>query len=235
MGFVLHDRFGLDPSKTIRILLGVPRTDPVVQRDRDLEKERMGAASHNFIFFSPRACRPLYNIHLLIEGFKRAAPNMKDAQLWTLEFGADPGYLNRIKKQVAGCDPDISSRIRFLPPSDPRHLEVRIASADVIVSIPDSDGMPVTLMQSLALGKPILYRRLPQLEELADEGIQGYGIDENNPEKIQHAMENFYNRRSELGRMKDACLQKFKSLPDPEAVVRTILEVYEHLVKAGRR
>lgn len=227
MAKILKERLGATPGNTILLGFGAPAVRPAKRDERIRARRLRGAGEETTVFFSPRACRPLYNTKQVVQGFIGALPALKDAQLWVSEFNADPDYLAEIKRTVTRRGAE--QAVLFLEPDVPEDLHVRLFAADVIVSVPDSDGMPISIVQAFSQGRPVLFKKIPQIEGLIDDGRHGYGVESATAEDLKKAFVKIYKCRSKLGELGRQCLRHFKSFPTEQEEMDRMCEIYSRL------
>ena len=126
------------------------------------------------IILSPRAIRPLYRHETVIAAF---ATLPDDTLIVMSALDADRAYLDKLRHQVR--DLGIEDRVRVLDRIDPDDLPRHYRTASVVVSVPESDSFPVTLLEAMACGTPIVAGDLPPirtvLAELAPEALVPIG------------------------------------------------------------
>lgn len=142
-------RFARNPSRgtALRAELGLP-AGPVV--------------------LSPRILQPLYNIHLIVEAMPAILARRPDAILLVSRYREDPAYAEHLRRLVGELGIDRS--VRFIDRVDNQMMPDLLSMTSVVVSVPFSDGMPVTLFESLASETPIVVGRLSAYEELVRDG-----------------------------------------------------------------
>ncbi len=227
MAKVLRQKLGATSKNTILLGFGTPTVRPAKKDERVRARQLRGAEGETLVFFSPRACKPLYNTKEVVQGFMGALPVLKDAQLWVSEFNADPDYLAQIKRAVKKGAAE--QAVLFLEPDVPEDLHVRLFAADVIVSVPDSDGMPISIVQAFSQGRPVLFKKIPQLEGLINDGKHGYGFESATAEDLKRAFVKIYESRSKLGELGRQCLRHFKSFPTEQEEMDRMCEIYSEI------
>jgi glycosyltransferase involved in cell wall biosynthesis len=123
------------------------------------------------VALSPRGFQARYGHHMIISAFSRAvAKGQFDAYLVLKRFnGDDPGYLNEVNASVARLG--IQDRIRMLDEVPYERLPSYYAMGDFAINFPVADAFPVTFMECLACGVPILTKELPAYNSF---GIRPY-------------------------------------------------------------
>jgi glycosyltransferase involved in cell wall biosynthesis len=119
--------------------------------------EGLGIPSGRLIF-SSRALRPIYRQEVVIDAFARLP---SDTVLVLTARNAEAGYLTALREQVERLG--LGDRVRFLddvPDADLPHL-LRLAA--VVVSVPASDGFPVSVLEAMASGTLVVATDLPPI------------------------------------------------------------------------
>lgn len=126
-------------------------------------REQLNIPNGAFVVFSPRQMTPLYNIEVLIDSIPHVLQQvphavflLKDAFRNTPEREA---YVASLRQRVE--DLGISQAVRWVEQVPYEDLPVLYNLADVIVSIPSTDGMPVTLFEAMACETPVIVGDLP--------------------------------------------------------------------------
>lgn len=120
---------------------------------------QMGIDDNALVIFSPRVLQPLYNIDMIIKAFARLASRMGNTHLWISTFRADQEYLAGLRVLVQELHLD--NAIQFLAPLSQEEMAAHLAAADIVVSVPASDGLPQTFLESTACGTVTLMSDLP--------------------------------------------------------------------------
>lgn len=156
-------------SKLERITWGVDLSLYDRAADTAGLRQQLGIPAGALVLLDPRAAKPLYNKHLILEAFKgylqQGGPG---AVLLVSEFSADQEYLARLK-QFASQN-DLGGHLRFLPPLQQAEMAPYYALADVVISVPLSDGFPQTIYEAWASGCFLLLGDLPQYAEAVQNG-----------------------------------------------------------------
>ena len=152
-------RCGARPVRCRVIHFGVdvdqfsPGPDPAALR------ERLGLAGKRVIF-SPRIIDTIYRHDVVIDALA-ALPD--DVALVMSLYAASSREVVLIQQRIN--DLALADRIRFVSPIPPGEMADYYRLADAVVSVPSSDAGPVTLVEALAVGKPIVCSDLPPVRE----------------------------------------------------------------------
>ncbi len=141
-------QFGVD---TRRFSPGAP--DPDLLRGLGLSERQL--------VFSPRAIRPLYRHEVVLAAF---ASLPGETMLVMSGRNADREYLARLRQQMAELG--TTDRVRVIDDIADDDLLGLYRVASVVVSVPTSDGMPITLLEAMACGTPVVAGDLPPVRAL---------------------------------------------------------------------
>jgi glycosyltransferase involved in cell wall biosynthesis len=75
-----------------------------------------------------------------------------------------------------------------------------MAQASIVLLPSYSEGMPLVILESMALGKPIIATPVGAIPEMIADGHNGYLVDVGNPEAIAHAINKIINQ-DEINRL----------------------------------
>lgn len=149
---------GVAPERVVELNWGVDKR--VFQpRDRGAARARLGLPADAFIILSPRILSPLYNQDVLIAAFAKVLREVPDALLVIMDFAPVAEY--RAKLLALAEDLEIRQRTLFMDPVPNQDMPEVYAGADVTVGIPNSDGLPMTLLESMACGTPNIIGAIP--------------------------------------------------------------------------
>lgn len=148
-------RLGADASRTHEIQFGVDTSRFVPRLDRGSLLDALGLHGRR-VLFSPRAVTPLYRTLIAVEALRHLP---EDVVLVGSLAGADPGYVEVVKRATE--DWGLRDRVRFLPSIPHGQIERHYAAASAVLSLPASDGTPVSVLEALAVGTPVVATDLP--------------------------------------------------------------------------
>jgi glycosyltransferase involved in cell wall biosynthesis len=150
---------GARPERTRYIHFGVdtdrfsPGPDPTALRARlGLEGRR--------VLLSNRLLAPLYRQGVVVQVLAQLPP---DVVAVMTAYRSQPDEVARIRELAGGVG--VADRLRIVDALEEAELPDLYRLADVIVSIPASDGGPITVAEALAVGRPIVATNLPSLRE----------------------------------------------------------------------
>ena len=126
-------------------------------------RSEVGADGRRVVFV-PRSITPLYRTLTVVRAM-RSLPD--DCLLLLTEYNHEPSYLATVRAEVARLK--LADRVRFIEGIEHRRMAEAYALADVVVSIPESDGTPVSVLEAMACGRPVVSTDLPSVREWLQE------------------------------------------------------------------
>lgn len=108
---------------------------------------------------SIRALAPLYRHETVIDAVAELERAGRPAELVMARLGSDSAYRTDLTQRAASAG--IGARLTWLDPVPHDELPDLYRSADVIVSVPETDSFPVTLLEAMACGIPAVVSDIP--------------------------------------------------------------------------
>jgi glycosyltransferase involved in cell wall biosynthesis len=153
---------GSRPERTEFVHLGVD-TDRFSPGDGAGLRARLGLGKGRVIL-SPRVIAPNYNQPVVVEAFARLPG---DTILLMTDFLARDSVVATVRDRAEALG--VADRLTIAPAVDEAELPDLYRLADVVVSVPTSDGGPSTVVETLACGRPIVGSDLPANREWLSE------------------------------------------------------------------
>ncbi len=162
-------RHGARPERVVQVQFGVDteryRPAPVNASVLD----GLGVTTGPFVF-SPRAVKPLYNHATILRAFAelRGSP-----RLVMTARNSEPGHLEALVAQMTELG--VRDRVHVVRDASDDEMLALYQAARVVVSAPLSDSFPLTLLEAMSCGTPVVAGDLPPvrgvLEPIAPESI----------------------------------------------------------------
>lgn len=169
------DRLGGFGKKAERIVWGIP-----VRRfgrvDASPLRARFGVKPGELVIVSPKILQRLYRVHLIVEAMPKVLSECPEAVLLIMEYGADPEYRAEIAARIAELS--LGDKVRFIGKASHSEMPMFYSLADVLVSVPSSDGLPQSLLESMACGSPNIMSKLPRYQEIVEHEVSAYFVDD---------------------------------------------------------
>jgi glycosyltransferase involved in cell wall biosynthesis len=145
-------------------------------------RSRLGLDGRRVIF-SARSPTPLYRHEIAVAAL-RELPD--DVVLLMSSHRAVPGYLEELQAQAERLG--VADRLRLVPDIEHERMPEYLRLADVVVSIPESDATPLTILEAMACGRPVVAGALPSIREWADGLDPELLLDEPDPASLAHGI-----------------------------------------------
>lgn len=116
------------------------------------------------VILSPRLMRPLYNLDKIATAADAICTAVPQAYLVfaVLPVSTDQEYEKKVREILARGA--ARNRVRFVGAISHDEMPDYYRLADVTVSIPSSDGTPMSVLESMACGTPVLVSRIPNYD-----------------------------------------------------------------------
>jgi glycosyltransferase involved in cell wall biosynthesis len=126
---------------------------------------------------------------------------------------------------------ELTRHVRFVGWVDREAIVGRYQQADLFVTATTWEGMPNTVLEGMACGLPVVATRASGLDELVQEGVNGYLVDVNDPaalaERLADLIDNPYERRRMGKESRRIAEQEFAW----EYITEQYVEIYERIRK----
>lgn len=131
---------------------------------------RLGIAERP-VFLSPRNFFPLYRLTEIVRAFAQVLVERPDAILLMKRYNADPDYSREIEALLDELN--IRASVIIVERVEYDEMADYYRSGSVMVSVPESDGTPMSLLEAMACGCIPVISDLPSLREWVTDGVNG--------------------------------------------------------------
>lgn len=167
---------GIRPDKIIVIPNGIPLIDPN-PNTRKRKRSEIGLADSNFAILNVGRLVPEKAQHLLIE----AASNVTEIKPETRFFIAGEGpFHEALQNQI--LERNLQTKVKLLGART--DIPELLQAADLFVLFSETEGMPISLMEAMAAGLPVIASALEGMSELIEDNISGRLIPFGNVPKL---------------------------------------------------
>ena len=152
-------------------------------------RQRLGIPEGGRIVFSPRLIRRLYNIDQIADAAGKVCEQLPDTYFVIAlpSMILDDEYVTQVKEIFAAAA--ARDRVRYVPTIKHDEIPDYFRIADVTVSIPDTDGTPMTVLESMACGTPTVIGNLPDYDtEYFEHDTTTLMVDVKDPTSIADAI-----------------------------------------------
>jgi glycosyltransferase involved in cell wall biosynthesis len=173
--------------------------------------------------------KPQKNHTLLIEAFAQFVAKHPDHVLFILGAGADEEKMHAKVRELG------LTRSIFIPGYREDVYAFYMASTCFVLTS-DIEGFPNVAIEAMAFGLPVLSTRVAGIDEILEEGKNGYFLDRN-PEQVCATMEKFVTlHRKEKENMTSTCLntvKKYTMLANVQKYEALFLTLSNHHVSSN--
>lgn len=197
----LHTEEGVPDSQLVVIPNGIPIESPGIaeaQWRRAQMRELLGVEESTPVIGITAVLRPEKNHELAIEALAllREQEALKSAELWIVGDGVRRPELEAHAKRL-----HVEAAVRFLGHrSDARRL---MAGFDVAIlcSHPRVETLPLSLLEAMDAGVPVVATRVGALSEMVEQGVSGFLVEAGDAAAFASALSRVLCDRGEARRM----------------------------------
>jgi glycosyltransferase involved in cell wall biosynthesis len=145
-----------------------------------LARERLGIPSDALVVGAAARLVPVKRLDLFLAAAAHIALALPKAYFLIAGSGPEEGNLARL---VAG--PSLETRVKFLRDRDDIYDVLR--ALDLLLMTSDHEGVPMVLLEAMALQLPVVARRVGGIPEIVQDGVTGRLVDSADPIAIAKA------------------------------------------------
>lgn len=225
---------GADPQRLEVVPWGVDtqvfHPAPVPTPQEPLRSQASGA--HQPTVLSIRAIRPLYNPSVIACALPLILAQQPDARFVIRTYSVDPALLAEFQRIVqAGGATQAVEYVGDLP--DDRAIADLYRRADVVISVPSSDGTPQSVLEAMACGAVPVLSDLPSLRAWVEEGVQGLFVPVGDAAALAEAVVQLLADADKRQAMRSAAIRLIQARADSQVWMQRYEEIYRQL--AARR
>lgn len=199
-----------DPSHDVRAELGIAPGQPVV-----------GVVA---------TLRPQKALDVLIRAIPRLREAVPSVRVLVVGGGDEPGAPEARRLREIAHDLGVTESITFLGMrADVPDL---LGAIDVAVLSSDFEGSPLSVMEYMAAGKPVVATRVGGVPDLVEEGVTGLLVDPRDPDGLAAAILDLLGDPARATAMGEAGRERQRREFSIEATARRVGELYEELLAA---
>jgi len=179
------------PVKVIPIGANFETFHPIADTKRlNQLRQMLNISLSQFVVFSPRVMTPLYNIDVIIAAIPEVLKTLPNAVFILKDTVPDNderrAYVKALRDQVEALG--VSDVVRWVGKTPYEELPLYYAVADCVVSIPENDGMPVTLFEAMACQTAVIAGDLPAYQDVIIHEKSGLRVPLKNPAALAQAI-----------------------------------------------
>jgi len=183
------------------------------------------------IVFSPRLMRPLSNIAQIAEAIPYVCKEKQDTYFLFAAPGEerDEGYEAKVREMIAR--EGYASNVRFIGPIAHTEMADYHRLANIAVSIPSTDGTPMSVLESMACGTPVIVGDIPDYDlRYIEPGKTVLNVSLGNAESLAHAILQLLTNRSLANSLSAEARIRVEKSASYEAQMSRMEQLYEQLL-----
>ena len=142
-------------------------------------RDRLGLNSADSIILFVGTLRPVKGLKYLIQAMNIVRQKDTNVRLILVGDGVGRQSLERFVKEL-----DLGDRVTFVGKVPNEKVPEYMSASDVFVLPSLSEGFPVTILEAMASGLPIVATRVRGLPEIVKDGESGFLVEPRNPEQL---------------------------------------------------
>ncbi|MGD2141857.1 MAG: N-acetyl-alpha-D-glucosaminyl L-malate synthase BshA [Candidatus Bathyarchaeota archaeon] len=166
--------------------------------------------------------RPVKRVHDLVYAMAIVTKEVPEAKLVLIGDGPDRHSIEVLVKRLKLSNNILLTGFR----SDVAHL---LGCSDVVVLCSETESAPLTLLEGMSSGLPVIATKVGGIPEIVQDGVNGFLVPPKNPEAIAERLlelNSDSSLRSRLGNVaRETILERYTA----EKVVGQYLKIYEAL------
>lgn len=219
--FIVRYRRGIKRDKIKIIKYGVDRNKFAVNVDRQSMRKAFGISDDAFVIINvARLCRQKAQ-HLILEGVKLLPPKIFEKIMVLIAGeGEERPFLERRIKELG-----LSGKI--LLPGHRDDVANLLNMSDVFVLSSLFEGACVSLIESLAMGIPIIAPDIYGVRDTVEDGVTSLLVPPEDAKKIAQAIESLIKDRNRMQEMSVAGRERFKRYFTKERMIENFDSFYQ--------
>jgi len=216
---------GIKPDRAVFVANGIPALPPPSGRDVRAE---LGIGPEDLVVTTVGFLRRPKTMDVLIEAAAKIVPRFPNLKVLIVGEGNDrPVYEALIEKLGVG------DTVKLLGlRSDVPDL---LAESDVAVLSTNSEGSPLSVMEYMDAGLPVVGSRVGGIPDLIDDGVEGLLVEPGDPESLAQAIGRLLDGPEEARRMGERGRERRRREFDIDVMVRNLENLYLELYAKTRR
>ncbi len=161
------------------------------QTDHAAVKEALGLLPDSKYILSPRILQPHYNQNVLLEAFKKLVKQAPNIAIVLIQYNSDKSYEAELLKYIH--QHNLTKNVVWQKYLTPKELVGLYSSAEAVVSVPRTDGTPMTVLEAMSCGAITVASDLPSLRDWITHKQTGWLVNQQNPNALYDALNEIIN------------------------------------------
>ncbi|KPJ61171.1 MAG: hypothetical protein AMJ46_02280 [Latescibacteria bacterium DG_63] len=210
-------------------MIGCPGVDRRLFRpglDTTSLRHELGLGESRLVLCT-RLMGELYNTETMLRAVPLVLRKAPKTKFLFSEYMAHTPYVDRMK--TLARELSVEGSVLFLERIPHERMPLFLNLAEVFVSIPDSDGMPQSLLEAVSCGTVPLVSNLPQYEGLIKNSVNALTVSHKDPSSVGEAVVRLLNDSSLRSRLSEACINTSADCMDYETEMEKMEKLYYEL------
>jgi len=225
---VEHERIDERKIRVVNNGIDTVRFHPVTEGERSRIRTTLGIPLESFVAAIVAALRPEKNHEMFLAAASRMAALRKDSVFLVVGDGAEAEKLHRIAGALS-----LGGVVRFLGRRDDVAEILAAADASVLCSHPVVETFPISVLEAMACGVPVVSTDVGAVREMFVDGSEGFIIPPGDGEALAAALAALAidpaARRGIGERARERAVREFTV----ERMVRAYAELFDEMCAAG--
>ena len=211
------------PERIVTIRNGVSRSRLAVTRNRHDVRKELGIDEHDFLLASIGRLAPQKGLETLILALPDILRRNPRARL--VLVGEGP-LRSELEAGLEGSG--LASAVRFL--GFRRDVGEILSASDVVIAPTLREGLSISVLEAMAMGKPIVTTAIGSNLELIEDGVSGLLVPPNDPARLAEAILRVEADPVSASRYGDAARQRFDLEFTEQVMKQSVWSLYRQLI-----
>gem|GEM_PF-199504 len=224
--YLVEDR-GIPPGKMEVIYNGIDLSKFNPRTRAKIKKSDFGIPEESPVAGIVAALRPEKAHHIFLEAARRVTHQIEDARFLIVGEGKKRGELEALSKSLGIAERTVFTGVRKDMPDILRLMDVVVLS-----SYPVVETFPVSLLEAMAMRKPVVSTNVSGIPEMVEEGKNGFLVPVGDPEALARAVSRVLGDGKLAKKMGAAGRKLVKERFTIQHTVTGLEELYQRLLES---
>lgn len=188
-------------------------------------KKKLKLPKNKFILFHIRAFVSMYNVLSIVRAIDRIKNEVPNIYLLLPKYNLEEGYYSTVNQFIEANK--LHKYIQFVESIDFEDFPAFLVMSDLCISVPDADGFPISLLQSMACGTPTILSDIPDYKEMFVDSKNTIYVNPKDEIEIADAIVRFYKDKKFYQKVKEYNISKVKIIGTFENTIKSIIGLVE--------
>ena len=194
---------------------------PISKEEKNSLRSEFGYSPNDFLLIYPADFSVRKNQNMLFDALAVCLNKHSDIYLLL------PGAKSNVERyQALAESKNISSNVNFM--GYRRDIEKLVAMSDVSVSTSRQEGLPINLIEAMAVGNPVIATDVRGNNDLVEDGKTGFLVKLNDSEKMSDRILELYVDREKASEMGQQGMKKASAYSETN-VIKEMISFYNDL------